>query len=173
MVDKSPLVVCDQAQALSGCNYVVDPPDITQPVLRPVLEYWEQKRGGRKLPGRGDIDPEELKPYLRHLFLIEVLGGGQFRYRLVGSEITERYGRNSTGKTVRETYAATPVIADWLGDMLGAVTTTAHPVLASGPLTAINKAHVFSESLHLPLGDGGERVTMIFGAARYTLRGRA
>lgn len=161
----------DQAQALRGFNYVVDPQGITQPVLRPVLEYWDQKRGGRKLPGRSDIDPEELKPYLRHLFLIEVLGAGDFRYRLVGTEITERYGRNSTGKTVREIYAAMPAVGDWLTDMLGAVATAAHPVLASGPLTAINKEHVFSESLHLPLGED-ETVTMIFGAARYTLRGR-
>jgi hypothetical protein len=165
-----------QAQALRGFNYVVDPQSITQPILRPVLQYWEQKRGGRKLPGRGDIDPEELKPYLRHLFLIEVLGGGTFRYRLVGTEITERYGRNSTGKTVREIYAGLPAIADWLTGMMLAVTERKRPVLAIGTLKMVGKEHIFSESLHLPLSDDGDSVTMIFGAARYSasaLSGRA
>jgi hypothetical protein len=155
---------------LRGLNFVVDPQGLQAPVLRPVFDYWDHKRAGRKLPRRADIDPQELKPHLPHLFLIEVLDGTDFRYRLVGSEITERYGRNSTGKTVREIYAAQPKVADWLTGMLKAVTKAARPVLATGPLSAVNKEHILSESLHLPLADDGETVTMIFGAARYSLR---
>lgn len=167
MADGIPLVVPDRLLPLGDCRFVVDPPELTQPVLRPVLDYWERKRAGRKLPARADIEPLELKAYLRHLFLIEVLGGGEFRYRLVGSEITERYGRNSTGRTVREIYAAQPAASDWLTMMMLEVTRRRRPVLATGPLTAINKEHLVSESLHLPLADDGETVSMIFGAARY------
>jgi hypothetical protein len=172
MIARIPLVARNQAKALHGFDYVVDPKDLTQPVLRPVLDYWQQKCHGRTLPRRIDIDPQELKPYLRHLFLIEVLAGAEFRYRLIGSEITERYGRNSTGRTLREIYAATPAIADWLSDMLGAVVATGGPVLATGPLAAVNKAHIVSQSLHLPLADDGETVSMIFGAARYFVHRR-
>jgi hypothetical protein len=173
MPDESQAVVHDRAKALHGLSYVVDPPNLAQPVLRPVLDYWEGKCAGRKLPGRRDIDPLELKAYLSHLFLIDVLPGAEFRYRLVGSEITERYGRNSTGRTVREIYAALPLIAEWLTDMMSAVTQLARPVLASGPLAAIGKEHVVSESLHLPLADEAGSVTQIFGAARYRSRGRS
>jgi hypothetical protein len=172
MAGETPLVVPDRAKALRGLSYVVDPAGISQPVLRPVLDYWEHKRGARPLPRRGDIDPLELKAYLRHLFLIEVLGRDEFRYRLLGSEITDRYGRNSTGKTVREAYAAQPAVADWLTGMLVAVTRNARPVLATGSLAAINKEHILSESLHLPLADDGESVGMILGAARYSAVGR-
>lgn len=168
MAGGTPLVVPNQAKALRGLSYVVDPAHLGEPVLRPVLDYWELKRHGRALPRRGDIDPFELKPYLRHLFLIEVLPGEHFRYRLVGSEITERYGRNSTGKTVREIYAAQPELGEWVTQLLLAVTRSARPVLATGPLTAINKEHILSESLHLPLADENDCVGMIFGAARYT-----
>lgn len=154
-----------------GLAFAVDPAGLTQPVLKAVLDYWEKKRAQRRLPSRADIDPQDLKPYLRHLFLIEVLGGGEFRYRLLGSEITERYGRNSTGKTVAEIYAGLPALRDWLAGMLLAVTRTARPVLAWGPLSAVNQQHILSESLHLPLADDGETVSMIFGAARYSVRG--
>lgn len=174
MEGTTPPVAMDRATVVRGLSYVVDSPDLDLgvPVLRPVFDYWALKRGTRKMPQRSDIDPLELKPYLRHLFLIEVLGHGDFRYRLVGSEITERYGRNSTGKTVREIYAAVPAAADWLSEMLQAVVEQARPVLASGSLRLINKEHLFSQSLHLPLADDGDNVSMIFGAARYTTVGR-
>lgn len=166
-------VVPGGTKEVEGFSFIVDPPGITQPILRPVLDYWHLKRGTRAMPARLDIEPLELKPYLRHLFLIEPLPGGDFRYRLVGSEITERYGRNSTGRTVREIYAAVPVVADWLLGMLRAVTTGKRPVLASGSLRAVGKEHVFSESLHMPLGDDGDTVSMIFGVARYSIPGAA
>jgi hypothetical protein len=161
------------AAEVAGLAFTVDPGDIAQPILRPVLDYWERKRGARPMPARPDIDPLELKAHLPHLFLVEPLPGAEFRYRLLGSEITERYGRNNTGKTVREIYADLPVVADWLTGMLLAVTTGKRPVLATGTLSAVRKEHIFSESLHLPLSDDGVNVTMIFGAARYSLRARA
>lgn len=110
---------------------------------------------------------------MSHLFLVEPLPEDKFRYRLLGSEITERHGRNNTGKTVREAYADLPALADWFTGMLLAVTTRKRPVLATGPLREVRKEHIFSESLHLPLSDGGVSVTMIFGAVHHLLRARA
>lgn len=171
MPGEIPPVAQDQGATLDGLSFVVDPLDVQAPVLRPVLDYWMEKCRERPLPRRSDIDPLELKPYLRHLFLIDVLPDAEFRYRLVGSEITERYGRNSTGKTVREVYAGVPEVAHWLTTMLLAVVGAARPVLAAGPLTAVGKAHILSEALHLPLADNNNGgVATIFGATRYTRR---
>jgi hypothetical protein len=161
-------VVPGGVKEVAGLAFIVDPRDIAPPILRPVLDYWELKRGARRMPTRHDIEPLELKPYLRHLFLTEALPGDEFRFRLLGSEITERYGRNSTGKTIREVYADQPVIADWLTGMYVAVTTRKLPVLATGTLRALRKEHIFSEALHMPLSDDGESVSMIFGVARYS-----
>ncbi len=172
MAGAIPPVAPEPPAGCQGLSYAVDPVGLTQPVLKAVLDYWEKKRAGRRLPSRADIDPQDLKPYLRHLFLIEVLGGAEFRDRLVGSEITERYGRNSTGKTVTQIYSGMPALRDWLTGMLLEVTRTARPVLACGPLAAINKNHILSDSLHLPLADDGETATMIFGATCYSPRGR-
>ncbi|HXY99361.1 MAG TPA: PAS domain-containing protein [Stellaceae bacterium] len=161
-----------ETEDVAGYSYVIDPADVAQPILRPVLDYWDRKRGARPMPARLDIDPLELKAHLPHLFLIEPLAEAEFRYRLLGSEITERHGRNSTGKTLREAYADFPAVADWLTGMLLAVTTSKRPVLATGPLRAARKEHIFFEALHLPLSDDGVSVTMIFGAARYSPRAR-
>jgi hypothetical protein len=169
MADGIEAVVPGGMKGVEGLAFLVDPPNVSPPVLQPVLDYWNAKRGARAMPRRRDIEPLELKPYLRHLFLIERLAGEDFRYRLIGSEITERYGRNSTGKRIREVYADLPAIAQWFTTMLLAVTTLKRPVLASGTLRAIGKDHVLSESLHLPLSDDGDTVTMIFGAARYSV----
>ncbi|HUJ99756.1 MAG TPA: PAS domain-containing protein [Stellaceae bacterium] len=146
---------------------VIDPPGIKPPVLRPVLDYWELKRGTRAMPARRDIDPSELKPYLRHLCLFEPLPGGEFLLRLMGSEVTDRYGRNGTGKTLRDAAANHTLTLDIVTRALLALTTHRRPVLASGTLASIGQEHVLSEALLLPLSDDGANVNMILSATRY------
>jgi hypothetical protein len=147
---------------------VIDPPRVTPPVLRPVLDYWDLKRGTRAMPARRDIDPAELKPYLPHLCLFEPLPSGEFLLRLMGSEITGRYGRNGTGKTLRDAAAEHALTLDIVTRTLLAVSTHRRPVLASGTLASIGQEHVLSEALLLPLSDDGSRVTMILSATRYS-----
>jgi hypothetical protein len=146
---------------------VIDPPGIKPPVLRPVLDYWELKRGTRAMPARRDIDPAELKPYLRHLCLFEALPGGEFLLRLMGSEVTDRYGRNGTGKTLRDAAANHALTLDIVTRTLLALTTHRRPMLASGTLASIGQEHVLSEALLLPLSDDGANVNMILSATRY------
>jgi hypothetical protein len=147
---------------------VIDPPRVTPPILRPVLDYWNLKRGTRAMPARRDIDPAELKPYLPHLCLFEPLPSGEFLLRLMGSEITGRYGRNGAGKTLRDAAAEHALTLDIVTRTLLAVSTHRRPVLASGTLASSGQEHVLSEALLLPLSDDGSRVTMILSATRYS-----
>jgi hypothetical protein len=147
---------------------VIDPPSVRPPVLRPVLDYWDLKRGTRAMPARRDIDPTELKPYLPHLCLFESLPGGEFLLRLMGTEITDRYGRNGTGRTLRDAAADHALTLDIVTRILLAVSTHRRPVLASGTLASIGQEHVLSEALLLPLSDDGANVTMILSATRYS-----
>jgi len=171
MANGTDAVVARPTMGTEGLSFaVVDSPRIGQPILRPVFDYWEQKRGSRAMPMRHDIEPADLKAYLPHLSLVEPLPDGAFRYRLVGSAITERYGRNSTGKTLQEIYADKPAIVGWMSRVMLAVTIERRPVLATGTLGAVGKDHILSEALLLPLSDDGVNVTMIFGATRYSTR---
>jgi hypothetical protein len=151
-------------------SFVVDPPPEEARALRPIIAYWERKRGSRAVPLRADIDPLELKEHLRQVFLVDALADGEFRFRLLGGEITERYGRNSTGKTVREAYSHMPEIAAWCTRMFQAVVTHKRPVLARGSLHAVRKEFFRFEAISLPLSREGIAVDMIFGAAHYTAK---
>ena len=153
-------------------SFVVDPPLAEASRLQPIVAYWEQKRGSRPMPLRKDIDPLELKEHLRMIFLVDALRGDEFRFRLLGSEIVERYGRNSTGKTVRETYCEMPDIARWCTEMFQAVIDSKRPVLAQGSLRSVRKDFFSFEAIALPLSRDGEQADMIFGAVHYTAQPR-
>lgn len=58
--------------------------------LGAVYAYWNSKRRGRAMPSRADIDPLEMKQFLPQLVLLDVEGEPpRFRYRLVGTEVTQ------------------------------------------------------------------------------------
>jgi hypothetical protein len=60
-------------------------------------------RGSRALPLRKQVDPVELQKHLGSLNLIDCLPDlADFRYRLIGTSVAQAYGRDSTGKTVRQ-----------------------------------------------------------------------
>jgi hypothetical protein len=66
------------------------------------MEYWRSRRDGHAIPAYGDLPVRELKPWLGHLALIDPMKNGDFRIRLGGTELIPRFGRESTGLTIRE-----------------------------------------------------------------------
>jgi hypothetical protein len=71
--------------------------------LRALLAYWRDKSGQRGMPARRDLDPADFTPLLGGVALVDVLHDPlRFRYRLVGTHIVERLGREMTGQFVSE-----------------------------------------------------------------------
>lgn len=64
------------------------PPNLNEIVYR----YWDAQRGGRRMPARRDIDPSAIKIALPYLLILAV-EGDLFRYRLVGTQVVEDFGR--------------------------------------------------------------------------------
>ena len=57
-------------------------------------QYWEEKRRGRLMPSRADIDPLELRRYLPGIILIDVVDDARrYVYRLVGTREVAMRGR--------------------------------------------------------------------------------
>jgi hypothetical protein len=137
--------------------------------LREILDYWNRRCGMRDMPSRHDIDPLELRNHLPYLSLVDVLDGGRdFRFRLIGTGITARFGRDSTGKTVREIYATTaPQVLPWVLDSMKSVVDTKQPVIMRGVLRAVQKDFMPFEVLRMPLSECGEAVSMLFCRARF------
>lgn len=67
----------------------------------PVLKMWNDIRNSGRFPVRGDFPPEKLVGFLGKVLLIEVHEQApRFRFRLFGSEISQRFGRDLTGKSL-------------------------------------------------------------------------
>ena len=150
----------------------VDPDNLASP-LRELREYWASKCAGRAMPRRADIDPLDLPPqHMPYLSIVEVLPDtDDFRFRLLGTGITGRMGRDSTGKTVREVYAAADrETRDWMLEVYQAVVIHKRPVLKRGTLRMVQKDFVDFEALHVPLSEDGERVSMLFGHTHFVDR---
>lgn len=162
------MIGADREQVLSSS---VDPAALPAE-LRAVRDYWNAKRGALPMPPRAAIDPMELRAHLPFLLLVDVLPeADDFRFRLAGTGITRQMGRDSTGKTVREAYAADPDMMAGILDVFSRVVKLKRPVFKRGTLRVVQKDFVVSESVYLPLSDDGEQVSMLLGRALFTRTG--
>ncbi|MBK1670239.1 hypothetical protein CKO28_19605 [Rhodovibrio sodomensis] len=128
-----------------------------------LYDYWRSKQQGDRLPARADINPADLRYMLPRLALIDVLredAGIAFRYRLTGTEIVNRAGRDPTGKRFDELYR---------GDYLKTAQETYRTVVETGrahtsdrvyPLVP-GREYMSYDRLLLPLAADGVTVDMV------------
>jgi len=81
---------------------------LNQPDITFLLRYWLDRRDGDKPPLRRSMDPADFPQLLPRIAVMEVArsrdGAICFRYRLTGSEIVARIGRDPTGYYFSEIY---------------------------------------------------------------------
>ncbi|WP_193187042.1 PAS domain-containing protein [Nisaea sediminum] len=99
--------------------------------LGQLCDYWQTKANGAPAAFWKAIDPTELRFILGYVMLLDVLdGGADFRYRLYGSLIAERFGRDVTGKTVRD-FGDAEYIVNFFLATYQAVTEARRPLLST------------------------------------------
>jgi hypothetical protein len=122
--------------------------------------YWDRKRGSRPMPSRADIEPLELREHLGWILITEVVGEtGRFRYRLVGSEIAKRIGRDSTNRHLDELYLASDYAK--IVSSFQQVVASRRPMRMVGELWLSERKSLSFEVLDLPLSQNGVDVNMI------------
>jgi hypothetical protein len=128
--------------------------------LRMLHAYWDQKRGTRAMPARGDLDPVDLKPLLPVMTLIDVVPDERrYVYRLVGTREVEMRRQDPTGKPVSEAY-----YAESPGEtvqVLDHVVMTRQPALFRGVYQPFSTRTQSEDVVYLPLSQDGETVNMI------------
>jgi hypothetical protein len=76
---------------------------IPHPKIRTFAAYWQTKRGDRRAPARGDIDPSELGCYLPYMYMLDVVPPGpRFKFRLMGTDSKRSAGFDFTGRFADE-----------------------------------------------------------------------
>lgn len=131
------------------------------PRLQRLLRYWDDKRGGRPMPARRDIDPFEIPDLLPHVFLVGVSYDPLvFRFRLAGSEVNKLLGEEITGKTTDEIKVERlrPVFRKAYED----VVRSRQPAAVTRTYEGHNRYLVYTRLL-LPLSADGEVNDMLLG----------
>lgn len=83
--------------------------DIQEPTLRRIFLIWDERRGGKPMPTRAEMDlPFSIHFGLPYASLFDIDSDkdptqpSRYRYRLVGTEIVANMGRDVTGEYVDE-----------------------------------------------------------------------
>lgn len=84
----------------------LSPENIQSRKLTELYEYWQRKHPAPDLlPGRAQMDPLEIPALLPWLMLLDVGKRPEdIRYRLIGTRVVERIGKDLTGRCVGEGY---------------------------------------------------------------------
>jgi hypothetical protein len=132
-------------------------------VVRQVYEYWLGKCVRGRLPRRADLRPEEMRGLLPYVFLVDVTRVPlAFRFRLVGTKITEWAGQEYTGLAVDED-AYGP---NWrrVFDVYAGVVDGRRPRLDVWDAPWVSREFVRYERLIAPLSGDGQVIDVLFGA---------
>jgi hypothetical protein len=149
-----------------------DIPALSDPAVMAIFAYWDSKRGTRRMPSRADIDPVDLRSLVNNIALYDVVVplsgkmGPLYRVRLVGSDIVEFDGRNTTGEWVGT--GKPPELVAQITGMLTDIVTHRAPRFRSG-LVYWNrdKSYRRFESCFLPLSPDDGAVNMILNAVSF------
>lgn len=128
-----------------------------------LLSLWNSKRDGRTYPGRADFDVLELRSWLGDLELVDVERSTddnyRFKYRLVGTRITEIDGSDVTGRYADDVF---PNNLHAVVNSYNAVMTTGEPFLHDATLLPGNDGVYRNyRKLVLPLASDGEKIDML------------
>jgi len=147
-------------------------PDLREFLHRPenamlleFYDYWLRKGAGKAVPARADIDPLDIPQLLANVFLMDVTPGTprRFRFRLVGTRITELEGE-MTNRFLDE------LVPGVSGTAMGRHYEDAVEGRISVRQETLHwreRGYITYDVLLLPLSSDGRTVDMLLGLARY------
>ena len=141
-----------------GYDYRADP------ILGGALAYWRQKRNGRTMPSRRDIDPSEIPKLLPHLQLIDIVRD-RFRYRLIGTALVDAYGKNYTGQFVDEFFDKSR--SQFITEIYNSIVAARQPGFLRSRYVTAKGISLIANRLYMPLFDDNRDLNMILGAATF------
>ena len=133
----------------------------SDPITAEIFQYWDGKRGSRRMPRRTDIDPTELRGLVHNLMLFDVVETGRlYRVRLVGGAIVDFTGFNITGEWA-ETRMPPAAAAQMIEILTSVVVRRAPRFRAGRAYWHVDKSYRHYEACFLPLSPSDDRVDKI------------
>lgn len=145
-----------------------DPSQLSSARLKEAFAYWDSKRAGRTMPSRRDIDPAEIVKLLPYVMLIDVITDPlDFRYRLMGTELSAISHHDYTGKRFSEVEGKGSASTVWQN--CEQVVRSKAPYSRTPPYIGPERHVQHREDLLLPLSADGVTVNMIFLVVSFEL----
>ena len=140
---------------------------ISSEILMEIRDYWVDLKQNRLMPLKQEFNPAAIVRHLPYVVLVDVFQDPlQFRYRLLGTKITELAGRNVTGKWLDE-----ELYGDRTDDMLWMFRSCAsskRPVAVREQVQFVDKSWVNVDVVAFPLSDADGNITVILSAVDLT-----
>ena len=134
--------------------------------LRGLLSYWEEQRGERVIPSMPSIDPDDIRPLLPIVFLVDVsLEPFDLAYRHLGSDIVSRSQRDYASERLRDLPSQAPPSQIWRLYESAVLNQSPHALFV--PL--INHPSLHVEMLAMPLAYKDHRVDTLLGGISFDL----
>lgn len=141
----------------------VSPPSAAS-CINNLFSYWERQKANRSCPSKSDIRPKDLISYLPHVFLVDVLDGANFRFRMAGSRFTDVTEQRMAGEFIETVFPK--AFCDEVRDAwrCGAEGTT---VLGRGKVWIPAKDYLRWEGIVLPLSQPGKDIDTLVGVIEF------
>jgi hypothetical protein len=135
--------------------------------IRELFEYWNERRGLRPAPERGDIEPGAIRRILADTFMLAFNERAGHPFRIAGTRVCAAFGRELKGEGFVDLWAAEN--QDLIRDILAIVAQeTIGVVLSAGGQRVTDKdaagGTLDLEVLILPLNHRGRTNARVVGA---------
>ncbi len=142
-------------------------------ILLNLAAYWAAKRGVHPLPPRSAIDPLDMpRRLLPHLMLVEPSGRDiEVRFRLVGTELVQRFRRDATGKTSRDLYPEASEYRAYLEQIYSSVIQRGQPLYVDNTRRFPEEGASRVRHLLLPVAaePGSARAALVLSAMSWSI----
>lgn len=127
-----------------------------------ILSYWDSLSADSAVPAASAVDPRALKSHLPDLFMIERLDRAVFAFRLAGTRMCQRFGRELRDHDFVRLFPAAQQ-----GDVLAQLTSalqTGESLVLDARAATLDGTIVAAEIVLMPLTDAEGRVVRLLGA---------
>jgi len=132
------------------------------PSIRELFDYWNQQRGTRPAPDRGDIEPGAIRRVLADTFILSFDETMGHPFRIAGTRVCAAFGRELKNERFLDLWAADSHKP--MRDLLNVVGNETVGVVASAHGTSTAGTTHDVELLVLPLRHRGRNGARVLGA---------
>lgn len=161
-----------RVEKICGRNVVLFPDrDEITPEVQPLYDYWRNECGGVLPIPKAKIDPVAMPPQLLAcMILVDALfDPPDFRYRLIGTEITRFIGRDSTGVLLSE-IPYPEAVGDRIRQVYAAAAHDGEVVYVEDRADWASRDYLTMATLLLPATSDGQRTDLVVGAVKAVRR---